>query len=82
MLVPPKTVDISPVGGDYETVKVGSVEMIKVVEGKPTKVRCIATDSKPQTSLQWTLGGKNGFSALSISGTAISFNRGKNLFPI
>jgi len=57
-LAPPKTVDISPVGGEIETIKMASKEIYKVIEGKPTRLRCIATDSKPKTDLEWKIAGK------------------------
>lgn len=56
-LAPPKTVDISPVGGDVKILK-EKEETFQVIEGKPTKLRCIATDSKPKTDLSWGISGK------------------------
>jgi len=66
-LAPPKTVDISPVGGDVKILK-EKEETFQVIAGKPTKLRCIATDSKPKTDLSWSISGESLNSTSSVSG--------------
>jgi len=67
-LAPPKTVDISPVGGEIKIIKEPGKEIYQVIEGTPTRLRCIATDSKPQTALQWSIADANLNSTTSVSG--------------
>ena len=55
IITPPKTVDITPVGKNVKITKDGNREILQVVEGVPTRLRCIATDSKPKTDISWTI---------------------------
>ena len=59
IITPPKTVDITPVGKNVKITKDGNREILQVVEGVPTRLRCIATDSKPKTDISWTINGKS-----------------------
>lgn len=70
-LAPPKTVDISPVGGEIKIKKSAEKEVYQVVEGSPTRLRCIATDSKPITKLQWSLSEQALNSSESVSGDVL-----------
>lgn len=67
-LAPPKTVDISPVGGEIKIIKQQKKEIYQVIEGKPTRLRCIATDSKPKTDLEWKISETGLNSSTSVSG--------------
>lgn len=67
-LAPPKTVDISPVGGEIKIIKQPSKEIYQVVEGTPSRLRCIATDSKPKTTLQWSIADAGLNATSSVSG--------------
>ena len=58
IITPPKTVDITPVGKNVKITKDGNREILQVVEGVPTRLRCIATDSKPKTDISWTINSK------------------------
>ena len=58
IIAPPKTVDITPVGKTITVSREGDREVLEVVEGEPTRLRCIATDSKPRTEIGWELDGK------------------------
>ena len=59
IITPPKTVDITPVGKNVKITKDGNREILQVVEGVPTRLRCIATDSKPKTDISWTINCKS-----------------------
>ena len=49
--------DLTPAGKDVKIIKDGKREIIEVIEGVPTRLRCIATDSKPKTEITWSING-------------------------
>ena len=57
IITPPKTVDITPVDKKIQITRDGEREILEVIEGVPTRLRCIATDSKPKTNVTWQING-------------------------
>ena len=58
IITPPKTVDVTPVDKKIRITRDGEREVLEVVEGVPTRLRCIATDSKPRTNVTWQINGE------------------------
>lgn len=68
IITPPKTVDVTPVDKKIQITRDGEREILEVVEGVPTRLRCIATDSKPKTNVTWQINGDQLDAQSSISG--------------